>query len=212
MKRIPLHEGTVQVKSNDVIFVGRHFKVTSLLEQHQRFDGTMSDLFPWQITRRNIFVTVLIHNVPTDEIIIVEQFRPVTMAMEGLPEGIPYTKSGMMLELVAGGLGKDTPENCARREAMEEAKITLGKVIMMPGGFPSPGGTDEYGYLFYAPVFVDTTIKEYISGLREENEDIKVRWVKFRRAKKMCLAGEIVDKKTQNGILFGEYFRWRTPR
>ncbi len=207
MTRISLHDGLAQVKYTDVTFVGRHFKVTNLVEQHQKFDGSMSDPFTWQITRRNPFVTVLIHNVPTDEIIIVEQFRPATMMMDGLSNGVPYKKSGMMLELVAGGLGKDTPEGCARREAKEEAKIELGELFEMPSAYPSPGGTDEYGYLFYAPVYVDTTIKEYIGGLPEENEDIFVRWIRFSAAMSMCLSGEINDQKTQNGILFGEKLR-----
>lgn len=212
MARISLHDGLTEVKWNEVTFTGRHFKVTKFIERHVRFDGTMTDPYTWQITRRNPFVTVLIHNVPTDEIIIVEQFRPATMMMDGLPKGVPYKKCGMMLELVAGGLGGNTPEDCARREAMEEAKIELGEVYLMPGAYPSPGGTDEFGFLFYAPVYVDTTIKEYIGGLPEENEDIFVRWVKFKKALSMCLAGEINDQKTQNGILFGEKFRRRNKK
>lgn len=207
---LPLFNGSVQVELNEVTFVGRHFKVTNLVEKHIKFDRTMSESFTWQITRRNPFVTVLIHNVPTDEIIMVEQFRPATMNMDGLPAGIPYTKCGTMLELVAGGLGKDDPEDCARREAMEEAKIELGDIFFMPGAHPSPGGTDEYGYLIYAPVDVDTTNKSYTGGLPEENEDIFVRWVRFEKALSMCLSGEIKDQKTQNGILFGEKFRRRS--
>lgn len=207
LPHVQLFDGEVKVDSIKSVFLGRYFEVFELTEQHRKFDESMSKLYTWQISRRKPFVTVLIHNVPTDEILLVEQFRPATKHIDGLPNGNPYKKHGRMLELVAGGLGPDNPKECAKREALEEAGMKLDTLVEMPGGFTSPGGSDEYGFLFYAPVFSRDPVPGQGGGLQDENEDTKVHWVKFDKAMSMCLFGVINDNKTIIGILFGEKFR-----
>jgi len=207
MTQVSFFDGLIRVNFRKIAFFGKYFKVEELIEQHQYFDGSMSDPYCWQISRRKPFVTVLIYIVPTDEIVLVEQFRPATMKFEDLAKNVPYKQSGRTLELVAGGIGNDTPEQCARREALEEAGYKLDQIFKMPGAFLSPGGTDEYGFLFFAPVMQRDPESGQGGGLREENEDIRVHLIKFRDALAMVMSGEIVDLKTQAGILLGEKFR-----
>lgn len=207
IRRIPLYQGFVDVVANETIFTGKVFKMNNLTERHQRFDGTITNKFTWTICRRKPSAAVLIHHVPTDEIVLVEQFRPATLLTEESTVGVPFTTSGRTLELVAGGLGEDTPEVCIRREALEEAGIQLDRVLPMPSFFPSPGGCDEFIYMFYAPVFSKAVVPGTGGGLIEENENTLLHWVKYRSALSMCLSGEILDGKTQNGILMGNFVR-----
>lgn len=207
MAFMPLYKGLVKVISNKTVFESKVFKMDNLIEQHQRFDRTMTDEFTWTLCRRKPSAAVLIHNVPTDEIALVEQFRPATLRMPGSAIGIPYTISGRTLEIVAGGLGGDTPEDCVRRESLEEVGIKLDEVRSMPSFFPSPGGCDEFLYMFYAPVYTKKVVPGAGGGLAEENEDTLLHWVSYRGALNMVLHGEILDGKTQNGILMGNYFR-----
>src|SRR3546814_9128174 len=54
-----------------------------------------------------------------------------------------------LLELVAGLIDKDEePEEVARREAIEEANLTLTSLWPITQYYPSPGGSDERVHLF----------------------------------------------------------------
>ncbi|HSV94511.1 MAG TPA: NUDIX hydrolase [Spirochaetia bacterium] len=207
---ISLYDGLVKILKRKTVFDGRMFKVENITEQHQKFDGTMSPEFTWSVCRRKPSVAVLIHCVPTNEILLVEQFRLATYSEKGLIDKVPYDKSGRTLELVAGGLGEDAPEECARRESMEEAGVPLGQLIQMSGFFPSPGGSDEYIILFYAPVFSKVLVAGAGGGLVDENEDTKVHWMSYARALDMCFSGEIIDGKTIIGILMGRFYRYQS--
>ena len=198
--RLPLFQGEVNLLGREKVFQAKFFYVEHLTETHRKFDNTMSNEFEWTVTRRRPCMAVLIHNVPTNEIVLVEQFRPATMFLKDLPKGVPYKSCGRTLEVVAGGLGGDTPEECAKRESLEEANIKLDLVIPIPGIFPSPGGCDEFLYMFYAPIYNRKHILKHTGGLEEENEDTLVHWIGLQKARKMLESGELTDGKTVYAI------------
>jgi ADP-ribose pyrophosphatase len=106
---------------------------------------------------------VLLVDFRANKFVFIEQFR--VGAME---KANPW-----LIELVAGLIDKDeSPEEVGRREAFEEAGVELGRMELITKYFPSPGGTNEWIYLYVAEV--DSTKAAGIHGLEHEGEDIRV--------------------------------------
>ncbi len=128
--------------------------------------------------------------LPFDEargkIVLVRQFR-FAAHIAGGPD--------MLLEAVAGLLDDDTPETCVRREAMEEAGLTLGTVTPAFTVFVSPGSITEKIHCFIGSYQGPVTEGSGL-GLEHEGEDIEVVEIGFDEALDMITRGEIVDSKT----------------
>jgi len=92
--------------------------------------------------------------------------------------------------LVAGLIDTDeTPEAVARREAVEEAGLTLGELWPLHCYYPSPGGSDERVHLFVGRC--DSRGAGGVHGLAEEGEDIRVHVLPFEDALQACTDGRI---------------------
>ena len=110
----------------------------------------------------------------------------------------PVFESGhhqMLVEVVAGKLDGDTPETCARREAMEEAGVTLGALTLVSHTFISPGSVKERLSLFLAE-YDSTQHREKGGGIVAEGEDIEVFEVTLDDGMALIAKGEIIDAKT----------------
>ena len=110
----------------------------------------------------------------------------------------PVFESGhhqMLVEVVAGKLDGDTPETCARREAMEEAGVTLGALALVSHTFISPGSVKERLSLFLAE-YDSTQHREKGGGIVAEGEDIEVFEVTLDDGMAMIAKGEVIDAKT----------------
>lgn len=201
MKNIQLLDGKVDVIKSETVLSLKTLRIVQLTERHQKYDGSQSVEFMWSLCQRKPGVTVVIHCTTTDEILLVEQFRPATLLPPFLTDETVFVGNGRTLELVAGGLGNEDPEDCARREAVEEAGIELSSLTKIGEFYLSPGVTNEKIISYYAPV----SSKEFSGvncGLVDENEDTLVHWVKLSTAKEMILSGEIDDVKTRDGIMW----------
>lgn len=109
--------------------------------QFRRFDGSMSE-----VVNRAVFVgvdcaIVLPYDPVRDRVLLVEQFRPGAY-VRGDPN--PWT-----VEPIAGRIdpGED-PQEAARREAFEEAGVTLGALHCVSAAYPSPGTTSEHFFVY----------------------------------------------------------------
>lgn len=101
-----------------------------------------------------------------------------------------------IFEIPAGLLEADEqPEACAARELQEEVGYRPGVLTPLGGCYTAPGYTTEYIHLFLA---ADLTPGELAS---DPDEFIEVARVPLARALEMVDAGEIVDGKTQIGLL-----------
>ena len=209
---IPLHDALVGVFGREVVYQTKIMKVERLTETHQMFNGENSKQFIWDLVRKNHAAAVVIHHVPTDEILLIEQFRPAMLRTINSAEGVPFNNTGHTLEIVAGGLGKNTPVRCVRSEAMQEAGIELSEIFRLPNFFPSIGVSDEFIYMFYAPVYSKEPVPGMGGGEKSENEDTKSHWVTYRKSLKMIRSGEILDGKTQNGIYAIQRLRKRNKK
>ncbi len=154
------------------------------------FDWRRSD-GQWQTLSRESYdlgdaIAVLPFDRARDRVLLIRQFRwPVFEA--GVRE--------LLIEAVAGKLDGDAPEVCARREAMEEAGVTLGALTMVSHCFSSPGAVKERMTVYLAD-YDSTAPRAAGGGHVAEGEDIDVLELTLDAAFAMIATGEIIDAKT----------------
>jgi ADP-ribose pyrophosphatase len=113
-----------------------------------------------------------------------------------------YATGGTLYEIPAGRLDPgEHPEQCARRELLEETGCTAESIIPLTSMFTTPGFTDERIHLFLATGLTRGEAR------READEFIEVETVALSTALQMVERGEIQDAKTALGILFAAGFR-----
>lgn len=100
-----------------------------------------------------------------------------------------------LLECIAGNLSGDTPEECVRKEALEEAGLRLGVLEPIANIWPIPPVSTERVQLYLAPYRADDRIAAG-GGLREEGEHIAVVEVDLAQLRQLALQGELTDAKT----------------
>ncbi|WP_278035117.1 GDP-mannose pyrophosphatase NudK [Flavobacterium nitratireducens] len=130
---------------------------------------------------------ILLYNKETKNIILTRQFR--------LPTYLNGNESGMMIEVCAGLLDKDEPEQCIIRETEEETGYRISKVQKIMETYMSPGAITEILYLFIGEYDASMKVSEG-GGLEEEQENIEVIEMSFNQAYNMIASGEINDAKT----------------
>ncbi|MGB0798046.1 MAG: gamma-glutamylcyclotransferase [Planktomarina sp.] len=139
-----------------------------------------------QVTRACLLATdaaiVLPYDPVRDRVLLIEQFRAG-----------PYFRGDpnvWMMEPVAGRVdtGEDA-EHTARREAVEEANLTLGDVHLVHQGYASPGCSTEYFNIYVACSDIPDEAA-VTSGLESEAEDIKGHIVPFDTFYERLMAGQ----------------------
>jgi len=146
----------------------------------------------WQTQTREAYdrgngAGILLYNKKQQTVILTKQFR--------LPTYINGNESGMLIEVSAGLLDKDNPEECARREAEEETGYKVSAVRKVMEAYMSPGSVTEVLYLFIAEYDSSMKINEG-GGIEHEQEDIEVMELPAAKAIAMVESGEIKDAKT----------------
>ena len=130
---------------------------------------------------------ILLYNSSQKTVILTRQFR--------LPSYLNGNKTGMMIEVCAGLLDQDHPEQCIIRETEEETGYRIAKVQKVFETYMSPGAVTEILYLFVGEY--DETMKVHEGGgLDAEQEHIEVMELPFDEAYAMIATGEIKDAKT----------------
>jgi GDP-mannose pyrophosphatase NudK len=114
---------------------------------------------------------ILLYNKEQGTVILTKQFR--------LPTYLNGNATGNMIEVCAGTLEIENPEECIIRETQEETGYKISKANKVAEVYMSPGAVTEILYLFVA-----------------EHENIEVMEVPFIQALSMMKNGEICDAKT----------------
>ncbi|MES2915886.1 MAG: NUDIX domain-containing protein [Pseudomonadota bacterium] len=151
--------------------------------QHRRFDGRMSPPLLREVFVMGDAVTVLPYDPVRDRVLLIEQMR---MGPLGRGDPLPW-----QLEAIAGRIDPgETPEDAARREAVEEAGLVLGALEMVAEYYPTPGAVTEYLYSYVALCDLPDGVAG-VFGAAAEAEDIKGHLVSFDRLVEVMAAGEI---------------------
>lgn len=130
---------------------------------------------------------ILLYNTTKKTVILTRQFR--------LPTFLNGNKTGMMIEVCAGLLDQDHPEQAIIRETEEETGYRLSKVQKVVETYMSPGAVTEILYLFVGEYDESMKVSEG-GGLASEQENIEVLEYTFDEAYAMIESGEITDAKT----------------
>ena len=139
-----------------------------------------------EIYHRTPAACILLYDPKRDTVVLVKQFRlPAYLAGE----------PAWLVEVPAGLLDEDHPEDAIRREAMEETGYRLREVRFLFKAFMSPGAIMEHIHFFFAPVDIADRINGG-GGLAQEHEDIEVLELPLDEALAMIERGEICDGKT----------------
>lgn len=151
----------------------------------RRFDGAHSP-----ITTRAAFVsgdavTVLPYDPKRDLVLVVEQIRAGPFARGD--------RQSWQIEAIAGRVDPfETPEQAARREAVEEAGLNLTELIPVAQYYPSPGAKTEFLYSYVALTHLPDGCAG-VFGLAEEAEDIRGHLISFDRLMALVASGEIAN-------------------
>ena len=176
-----------QMSRDDVQMIEREpcfrgfYRLDRVHLRHAQFAGGMGPVISRELFVRHDAVCVLPYDPQRDSVVLVEQFRI---------GALDKSRNPWLLELVAGLIDKgEEPEEVARREALEEAGLTLGALWPITSYYPSPGGSDERVHLFVGRC--DSRLAEGIHGLPEEGEDIRVHVWPFEDALQAVRDGRI---------------------
>jgi nudix-type nucleoside diphosphatase (YffH/AdpP family) len=171
------------------------FKVEEAYLQFEKFNGEMSDTVRRISLERGNSVAVLVFNNQTNKLVLISQFRYPT-----------HDKGhGWTIEAIAGIIDSDeTPEESARREVTEETGLNLSTLEHITTFYPSPGGSSELVYLYYAEVSGHPVDRDNTGGLISEGEDIQSIEISLEDALGKIKSGDIMDAKTIIGVYWLE--------
>lgn len=155
------------------------YQMHSLQIEHAAYQGGSIKIERELMVRPDAAV-VLLYDPQADEVVLIEQYRV----------GAHKAATPWLLECVAGLVeAGEAIESVARREAEEEAGMSVGRLEFITEYFPSPGGTDEKITLYVGEV--DASDAGGVHGLDHEGEDILVHRVSVAIALEWLAGGHI---------------------
>jgi len=180
------------VKSNKVRNINREllsdnwYKLEKITFDYLKSDGN------WESQSREAYdrgngAAILLYNKRKGNVILTKQFR--------MPTYINGNESGMMIEVCAGLLDGDHPEDCIKKETEEETGYKLDHVEKVFESYMSPGSVTEILYFFIGSYEEKMKVSDG-GGAESETENIEVLELPFDNAFAMIASGEIKDAKT----------------
>jgi nudix-type nucleoside diphosphatase (YffH/AdpP family) len=159
------------------------FELAEFTFDHRRFDGSRSP----SVTREAFLAfdaaLVLPYDPVRDKLLLIEQLRFGPLWRE---DPNPW-----VFEPIAGlvDAGED-PMETARREAVEEAGLTLGPMEPIARVYASPGYSTEFFHCFLAVTDL-SSFESTANGLDSEHEDIRSHVLDFDAVMRLVGTGEI---------------------
>lgn len=170
----------------ETIALGRPYAEYFAIEEHRlrhrRFDGRMSPPVDRGVFVSGDAVTVLPFDPRRRRVLLIEQFR---IGPHARLDPHPWC-----LETVAGRCDAgEGPEATARREALEEAGLTLGRIERIAAYYTSPGIASEHITAYVGEA--DLEDAGGVHGLAEEDEDIRALTLPLAEAMERVRDGEV---------------------
>lgn len=146
----------------------------------------------WITQKREVYdrgngAAIFLYNTKQKTVILTRQFR--------LPTYLNGNETGMMIEVCAGLLDQDNPEQCIIRETEEETGYRISKVKKVMETYMSPGAVTEILYLFVGEYDESMKVSDG-GGVAHEEENIEVMEISFDEAYDMIESGQMQDAKT----------------
>ncbi|WP_204114588.1 NUDIX domain-containing protein [Shimia biformata] len=171
----------------DVQLSGHHrpyasyFTMETITATHRSFSGGQSPQIKREVLVGSDAAILLPYDPVRDRVLLIEQFRAPAF-LRGDPR--PW-----LIEPIAGRIDPgETPEDAARREAQEEAGLTVSALHRVSSCYASPGNATEFYHIFIGITDLPDDVTG-IGGLDSEAEDIR-SW--------------LFDFDTFNGLLDGD--------
>ncbi|MEO6637443.1 MAG: NUDIX domain-containing protein [Ginsengibacter sp.] len=168
------------------IIADNHYKLKKISFEYLDNKGI------WQTQTNEIFergngAAILLYNPVRKTVTLTKQFR--------LPSYINGNSNGMLVEVCAGLLDDESPEDGIKRETEEETGYKINNVKRVFKAYMSPGSVTEILYFFIAEYTDEMKVSDG-GGLAHEHENIEVIEMPVTEAINMIDTGEIIDAKT----------------
>lgn len=177
-------EGQVAIEQREHVY-SKHFALDEVKIRHSKYDGTLSDVLDRAIFRPPDAALVLPYDPVRDRVLLVEQVR-----MGPLARG---DRCVWQLEPIAGHVDPgETPQDAARREALEEANLAIDQLEVVAESYCSPGNSAEFFYIFVALADLPEAAAG-TGGLDFEGEDIRSHLLSFSKVLDLCDSQQIAN-------------------
>lgn len=162
------------------------YTLNKITFEYEKEDGS------WETQIREAYdrgngAAILLYNKDKGTVILTRQFR--------MPTYVNGNRDGMMIEVCAGLLDGDHPEDCIKKEVEEETGYKVDNVQKVFESYMSPGSVTEILHFFIGQYTEDMKISEG-GGAEDESENIEVLEMDFIEALDMIQTGKIKDSKT----------------
>lgn len=146
----------------------------------------------WEKQVREVYdrgngAAILLYNKDKGTVVLTRQFRMPTY-MNGNP-------TGMMIEVCAGLLDGDHPEDCIKKEVEEETGYRVNEVKKVFESYMSPGSVSEILHFFIGQYDEKMKVGDG-GGAAHETENIEILEYGLDEAMEMVQKGTIKDAKT----------------
>ncbi|ELI1812445.1 ADP-ribose diphosphatase [Vibrio fluvialis] len=169
----------VEIVSTETLFKG-FFRMVKYRFKHRLFQGGWSQTIEREMFERGHAAALLPYDPQRDQVVMIEQIR-----VGALEHANPW-----QLEIVAGIIDRaESAEEVVRREAEEEAGISVNRTEKITSYYPSAGGCSEKLDVYVGEV--DASLAHGVHGLDYEGEDIKVHVMSRRDAYQLVKEGRI---------------------
>lgn len=147
------------------------FALDDVFLRHERFDGSMTREIERAVLVSSDAAIVLPYDPVRDRVLLVEQVR--------MGPAIRGDTALWQLEPIAGLVDAgETPQEAARREAIEEAGLTLQSLETIAQVYSSPGNSTGFYYIYLGLVDLPDG-SAGAGGLDSEDEDIRSHLMSF---------------------------------
>lgn len=162
------------------------YTLNKYVYDYQKEDGS------WETQEREAYdrgngAAILLYNQRKGTVVLTRQFR--------MPTYINGNSNGMMIEVCAGLLDGDNPEDCIKKEVEEETGYQVDNVEKVFESYMSPGSVTEILH-FFIGAYEEKMKVGVGGGAEDETENIEVLEYPFETAMAMIASGEIKDAKT----------------
>ncbi len=146
----------------------------------------------WEEQQREAYdrgngAAILLYNRQRNTVILTRQFR--------MPTYVNGNSGGLMIEVCAGLLDGEHPEDCIRKEVTEETGYEIDKVRKVFESYMSPGSVTEILHFFVGEY--EARMKTGRGGgASHETENIEVLEYTFPEAMALVATAAIRDAKT----------------